>query len=66
MINDNPFPACESCAGRGFFFVHCVEHHRSHYRRKGESGFAIIVKKTKFKQPCDCLEGDRWLERRSK
>lgn len=64
MSDEPDFSPCDSCGGKGFIKVAAVEHHGSHYKSKTTGKFAIVVKHTFVKFPCDCLAGDRWLERR--
>ena len=55
---------CEVCGGDGFVWILCVRYSSSHWRRKGESQFAVVKHPEQFRCPCDCARGEAWIEAR--
>jgi hypothetical protein len=56
--------SCPLCAGAGFVWLEGISHHRAHWKRKGETEFAITTKRERFRVPCECERGDAWIEAR--
>jgi hypothetical protein len=52
---------CTICEGAGYAWLKAIESVGAHWKRKGATDFAIVKKLTRFRAPCVCPEGPRWL-----
>lgn len=58
------FADCEVCGDDGFVWIPCVRFSTAHWRRKGETEFAVVAHPEQFRCPCDCARGKAWIEAR--
>ena len=55
---------CLTCADLGYVWIPCVRYTTAHYRRKGDDQHAVVARHERFRAPCDCECGARWIEAR--
>jgi hypothetical protein len=64
MSGESAEGTCETCNGIGWVWLSAVEQTGTHWKRPGDASHAIVSKQVRFRCPCTCSRGDRWLAAR--